>query len=97
MEDLTINADQFQQKVLEEILKQNAGTEYLKRFLDGQADKELFKKKVPITTYDGIKPYIERIVVNGEPADILLAEPVTAITLRYKFIYSYFLLFSNFN
>ncbi|EOX99581.1 GH3 family - like 7 [Theobroma cacao] len=81
LEDLTINADQFQQKVLEEILKQNAGTEYLKRFLDGQADKELFKKKVPITTYDGIKPYIERIVVNGEPADILLAEPVTAITL----------------
>ncbi|XVF01089.1 hypothetical protein REPUB_Repub04eG0057600 [Reevesia pubescens] len=81
LEDLTEHADQFQQKLLEEILKKNAGTEYLKRFLDGHVDKELFKKKVPITNYDDIQPYIERIVVNGEPSHILLAEPVTGITL----------------
>ncbi|XVE50007.1 hypothetical protein DITRI_Ditri01bG0127500 [Diplodiscus trichospermus] len=81
LEDLTINADHFQQKLLEEIVTKNAGCEYLNKFLDGQADKETFKKKIPITNYDGIKPYIERIVVNGEPSDILLADPVTGITL----------------
>ncbi|XWS63459.1 hypothetical protein CRYUN_Cryun06bG0099500 [Craigia yunnanensis] len=47
LEDLTTNADQFQQKLLEEILIKNA----------------------------------ERIVVNGEPSDILLAEPINGITL----------------
>ncbi|XWS68720.1 hypothetical protein CRYUN_Cryun04dG0115900 [Craigia yunnanensis] len=81
LEDLTRNADQFQQNLLEEILTKNAGTEYLKSFLDGHADKDLFRKNVPITNYDGIKPYIERIVVNGEPSDILLAEPIIGITL----------------
>ena len=65
LEDLTTNADQFQQKLLEDILTKNAGTEYLKRFLEGHADKELFKKKVPITNYDGIKPYVELLSMES--------------------------------
>ncbi|KAG8479456.1 hypothetical protein CXB51_029773 [Gossypium anomalum] len=40
LEDLTSNAHKLQEQVLEEILKSNAGTEYLSRFFpNGQADK----------------------------------------------------------
>ncbi|OMP01038.1 GH3 auxin-responsive promoter [Corchorus olitorius] len=75
MEDLTNNADQIQQRVLSEILTRNAATEYLKRFLNAQIDNQLFKKIVPIVSYEDIRPYIDRIA-NGEPSDILLADPV---------------------
>ncbi|OMO73282.1 GH3 auxin-responsive promoter [Corchorus olitorius] len=76
LEDITINAREIQEKVLEDILRRNAGTEYLKGFLNGQIDKQLFKKNVPIVTYEDIKPYMDRIA-NGEPSNILLAEPIT--------------------
>ncbi|KAK8573688.1 hypothetical protein V6N13_009776 [Hibiscus sabdariffa] len=62
LEDLTNNAHEIQDQVLEEILTRNAGTEYLSRFfLNGQVDKQNFKTNVPIVTYDGTKPYIYRI------------------------------------
>ncbi|XVE50221.1 hypothetical protein DITRI_Ditri01bG0144500 [Diplodiscus trichospermus] len=76
MEELTTNAQQIQEQLLEEILMKNAATEYLSRFLNGHADRQLFKKNVPIVSYEDIKPYIDRIA-NGEPSDILLAEPLT--------------------
>ncbi|XVE80122.1 hypothetical protein DITRI_Ditri14bG0113900 [Diplodiscus trichospermus] len=76
IEELTTNAQQIQEQLLGEILKRNAGTEYLSKFLHGQTDKQLFKRNVPIVTYEDIRPYIDRIA-NGEPSDILLAEPVT--------------------
>ncbi|XVF18809.1 hypothetical protein REPUB_Repub11eG0055200 [Reevesia pubescens] len=76
IEEQTTNAHQVQEKVLENILKRNAETEYLKKFLHGQTDKQLFKKNVPIVTYEDIKSYIDRIV-NGEPSNILMAEPLT--------------------
>ncbi|KAG8501752.1 hypothetical protein CXB51_003952 [Gossypium anomalum] len=76
IEELTTNAEQIQDEVLREILSRNAGTEYLRGFLHGQTEKQLFKKNVPIVTYEDLKPYIDRIA-NGETSDILLAEPVT--------------------
>ncbi|OMO73281.1 GH3 auxin-responsive promoter [Corchorus olitorius] len=76
LEDITSNAHEIQEKVLEDILRRNSGTEYLKGFLNGQIDKQLFKKNVPIVTYEDIKPYMDRIA-NGEPSNILLAEPIT--------------------
>ncbi|XWS52080.1 hypothetical protein CRYUN_Cryun11dG0036500 [Craigia yunnanensis] len=75
MEELTTNAQQIQELVLGEILRRNAETEYLRGFLHGQTDKQLFKNNVPIITYEDIKPYIDRIV-NGETSNILLAEHV---------------------
>ncbi|KAK8973561.1 hypothetical protein V6N11_030751 [Hibiscus sabdariffa] len=76
LEDLTSNAHEIQDQVLEEILTRNAGTEYLSRFfLNGQVDKQNFKTNVPIVTYDDIKPYIDRIA-GGEPSSILLADPI---------------------
>ncbi|KAG8497240.1 hypothetical protein CXB51_008472 [Gossypium anomalum] len=76
IEELTTNAQQIQDEVLREILSRNARTEYLRGFLRGQTDKQLFKKNVPIVTYEDLRPYIDKIV-NGETSDILLAEPIT--------------------
>ena len=59
LEELTTNAHQIQEQVLGEIVMRKAGTEYLRRFLHGQTDKQLFKKYVPIVTYEDIKPYID--------------------------------------
>ncbi|WRX15577.1 GH3 family - like 6 [Theobroma cacao] len=78
LEDLTENVYQIQQRVLEEIITRNAHTEYLKGFLNGQSDKDLFKKKVPVVNYEDIKPYIERIA-NGDSSNIITAEPVTEL------------------
>ncbi|AEE32336.1 auxin-responsive GH3 family protein [Arabidopsis thaliana] len=76
LEELTSNAKQIQEDVLEEILTLNANTEYLHRFLHGSSDKVLFKKNVPVVTYDDVKPYIER-VANGEPSDVISGGPIT--------------------
>ncbi|PPS04705.1 hypothetical protein GOBAR_AA15953 [Gossypium barbadense] len=76
LEDLTNNAHELQEQMLEEILRRNAGTQYLSRFFpSGQADKQNFKTNVPIVTYEDIKPYIDRIA-NGETSSILLADPI---------------------
>ncbi|TYH75621.1 hypothetical protein ES332_D04G032100v1 [Gossypium tomentosum] len=80
--ELTKNAEQIQDEVLGEILSRNAGTEYLRGYLHGQTEKQLFKKNVPIVTYEDLKPYIDRIA-NGETSDILLAEPITGFFLRH--------------
>ncbi|CAN6908067.1 unnamed protein product [Brassica oleracea] len=75
LEELTSNAKQIQDDVLTKILKSNANTEYLSRFLEGSSDKELFKKNVPVVSYEDVKPYIDR-VANGEPWDIISGEPI---------------------
>ncbi|KAH1098528.1 hypothetical protein J1N35_015449 [Gossypium stocksii] len=75
LEDLTENVEQIQQRVLEEIITRNARTDYLKGFLDGQFDKQVFKKTVPVVNYEDIKPYIERIA-NGDSSNIISAEPI---------------------
>ncbi|OMO73265.1 GH3 auxin-responsive promoter [Corchorus olitorius] len=69
IEEQTTNAHEIQQQLLEDILKENAETEYLNKYLNGQIDKQLFKKNVPIVTYEDIKHYIDRIV-NGEPSSL---------------------------
>ncbi|CAF2082441.1 unnamed protein product [Brassica napus] len=80
LEELTSNARQIQDDVLNKILKANANTEYLQRFLQGSSDKDLFKKNVPVVSYEDVKPYIDR-VSNGEPSDVISGEPITAFLL----------------
>jgi auxin responsive GH3 family protein len=83
LEDLTTNAHQVQQQVLEKILTQNVHTEYLSSFLNGHSNKKLFKEKVPVVNYEDIKPYIERIA-NGEPSEIISAQPITELLTRFR-------------
>lgn len=88
IEELTTNAGQVQQQVLKEILTGNANTEYLHGFLNGETDRSLFRRRVPIVDYDRVKPYIERIA-NGEPSDIISSKPIVELLTRYIYIYIY--------
>ncbi|KAJ6758182.1 INDOLE-3-ACETIC ACID-AMIDO SYNTHETASE [Salix koriyanagi] len=78
VEDVTCNADEVQRKVLAEILSRNANVEYLQRYgLDGnKADRETFKKVMPVVSYEDLKPDIERIS-NGDTSQILCSQPIS--------------------
>ncbi|KAJ0260876.1 4-substituted benzoates-glutamate ligase 2 [Hirschfeldia incana] len=80
LKDLTFNVNQIQDSLLEEILTPNLKTEYLQCFHMDRFDKELFKKNVPVVTYEDIQPYIDR-VVNGESSDVISARPITGFLL----------------
>ncbi|KAL4191964.1 hypothetical protein AMTRI_Chr06g169950 [Amborella trichopoda] len=78
IEDLTQGAGQVQRRVLDEILRRNSETEYLKGFIQGDLGRETFKKKVPVVNYEDVKPYIERIA-NGEPSQIISGQPISEL------------------
>ncbi|KAL0384278.1 UNVERIFIED_CONTAM: putative indole-3-acetic acid-amido synthetase GH3.1 [Sesamum radiatum] len=74
---MTRNADSVQQNLLAQILTRNAQTEYLQRYnLNGATDRETFKSKIPMVTYEDLQPLIQRIA-NGDRSPILSAHPVS--------------------
>ncbi|CAN8283978.1 unnamed protein product [Cochlearia groenlandica] len=77
IKEMTRNVDLVQKKVIKEILSRNSDTEYLKRFgLKGcVTNRKLYKNKVPVITYDDIKPEIQRIA-NGDRSMILSSYPI---------------------
>ena len=82
IEEMTRNADQVQEKILVEILSQNGETEYLQRFkLAGATDRDTFKSKVPVVTYEDLQPDIQRIA-NGDRSPILSSHPISEFLTR---------------
>nr|KYP44310.1 Indole-3-acetic acid-amido synthetase GH3.6 [Cajanus cajan] len=77
IEEVTIKADEIQEKVLSEILSRSAHAEYLQRHdLDGCTDRSTFKKRIPVVTYEDLKPDIDRIA-NGDTSPILCCKPIS--------------------
>ncbi|EPS68816.1 hypothetical protein M569_05951, partial [Genlisea aurea] len=77
IEEMTRSTDAVQEQVLAQILARNAQTEYLRSFnLDGATDRDTFKSKVPMVTYEDIQPLIQRIA-NGDRSSILSAHPIS--------------------
>lgn len=77
IEEMTMNVDTIQEKVLTEILSRNAETEYLQRYkLGGATDRKTFKARVPVVTYEDLQPEIRRIA-NGDRSPILSAHPIS--------------------
>ncbi|XWS45202.1 hypothetical protein CRYUN_Cryun15aG0115900 [Craigia yunnanensis] len=77
IEEMTKNVDSVQERVLGEILSRNTETEYLRRFqLKGATDRETFKSKIPVVTYEDLQPEIQRIA-NGDQSLILSAHPIS--------------------
>ncbi|XP_073118938.1 probable indole-3-acetic acid-amido synthetase GH3.1 [Henckelia pumila] len=77
IEEMTRNADSVQENVLAEILARNCHTEYLDGYkLCGATDRETFKSKVPVVTYEDLQPLIQRIA-DGDRSPILSAHPVS--------------------
>jgi len=82
IEDVTANADEVQKRVLSEILSRNANVEYLRRHgLNGQTDRDTFKKLLPVITYEDVQPDINRIA-NGDTSPILTSKPITEFLTR---------------
>ncbi|KAG9440324.1 hypothetical protein H6P81_020489 [Aristolochia fimbriata] len=70
-------ADEVQKRVLADILARNAGTEYLTRYgLGGATDRDAFKAKIPVVTYEDLQPEIQRIA-NGDRSPILSSRPIS--------------------
>ncbi|XP_023003445.1 probable indole-3-acetic acid-amido synthetase GH3.1 [Cucurbita maxima] len=79
IEDITKNTDSVQERVLAEILTRNAHTEYLNRFqLNGATNRDTFKSKVPVVTYEDLQPDIER-VANGDRSPIFSSHPISEL------------------
>ncbi|XP_075482408.1 putative indole-3-acetic acid-amido synthetase GH3.1 [Primulina tabacum] len=77
IEEMTKNTDSVQEKVLAEILGQNTETEYLRRFnLNGAMDRDSFKSRIPVVTYEDLQPEIQRIA-NGDFSPILCSHPIS--------------------
>ncbi|KAL6277577.1 hypothetical protein ACE6H2_021178 [Prunus campanulata] len=77
IEETTRNTDSVQESVLSEILSRNSETEYLKRFgLCDATDRDTFKSKVPVVTYEDLQPEIQRIA-NGDRSLILSSHPIS--------------------
>ncbi|KAF8109406.1 hypothetical protein N665_0096s0019 [Sinapis alba] len=76
LEDVTSNAKEIQDSVLQAILSRNAQTEYLRGFLNGQLDKKSFKKNLPIVTYEDYRSYIDRIA-DGESSNLICDRPIS--------------------
>ncbi|XP_066346115.1 indole-3-acetic acid-amido synthetase GH3.8-like [Miscanthus floridulus] len=77
IEEMTSDVDAVQERVLAEILARNAGTEYLARCgLAGATDRDAFRARVPVVTYEDLQPDIQRIA-NGDRSPILSAHPIS--------------------
>ncbi|KAF5937088.1 hypothetical protein HYC85_024594 [Camellia sinensis] len=71
IEEITRNDDSDQENVLSEILSRNAQTKYLRQFkLSGATDRDTFKSKIPVITYEDLQPEIQQIA-NGDRSPIL--------------------------
>lgn len=82
IEEMTRNTDPVQENVLAQILARNAQTEYLKSFnLNGATDRETFKSKIPMVTYEDLQPLIQRIA-DGDRSPILSSHPVSEFLTR---------------
>ncbi|KAK4346635.1 hypothetical protein RND71_032974 [Anisodus tanguticus] len=83
IEEMTRNTDSVQEKVLAEILSRNANTEYLHRFkVGGAIDRDTFKSKVPVVTYEDLEADIDR-VANGDRSPIFSSHPISEFLTRY--------------
>ncbi|XP_057964834.1 probable indole-3-acetic acid-amido synthetase GH3.1 [Malania oleifera] len=77
IEETTRNADAVQEAMLADIMSRNAETEYLKRHcLGGATDRDTFKSKIPVITYEDLQLEIQRIA-NGDRSAILSAYPIS--------------------
>ncbi|KAL2622628.1 hypothetical protein R1flu_002833 [Riccia fluitans] len=79
LEEVTSDPRGEQEKLLEHILRKNASTHYLQQFrLNGATDVNTFRQLMPVSDYDSICPFIERIA-EGDKAPLLSADPVTEL------------------
>jgi hypothetical protein len=92
IERLTEKADEVQKNILKEILTRNRETEYLNKYMKGSKDVLEFKRNVPVITYMGVRPFIQRIA-NGEDSSLITGHPITEMLCRWSLILFFTLFF----
>lgn len=89
IEEMTANAGEVQAMVLAEILKRNAETEYLRRHgMGGATGRRAFRERIPIVSYEDLKPDIQRIA-DGDRSAILSAAPISEFLTRFFFFFDW--------
>ncbi|KAL2649378.1 hypothetical protein R1flu_017506 [Riccia fluitans] len=79
LEDITRNPGVYQEQMLAHILKKNANSVYLQELaLNGATDIDTFRKLVPVSDYERILPFVQRIV-QGDKAPLLGCDPVVEL------------------
>ncbi|MDR0420406.1 MAG: GH3 auxin-responsive promoter family protein [Prevotellaceae bacterium] len=74
-------SDEIQHKVFKDIVSHGKNTAFGKQFnFDKIADRDDFRKIIPISDYENLKPYIERIVTNKEQ-NVLWDTPVRWVAM----------------
>ena len=67
LDEASRNAVSISEQVILDILRDNASTEYGKKYDFANIHSiEEYKEKVPFSTYDDYQPYIERMIMNDE-------------------------------
>ncbi|MED6210543.1 hypothetical protein PIB30_065072 [Stylosanthes scabra] len=87
-EQVSKNGGSVQTEILSQILKQNHGVEYLKKWLgyhniqemDSSALESLFTSMVPISSHEDFEPFIQRIA-DGDTNPLLTQQPLTTLSL----------------
>ncbi|MED6225117.1 hypothetical protein PIB30_090631 [Stylosanthes scabra] len=87
-EQVSKNGGSVQTEILSQILKQNHGAEYLKKWLgyhniqemDSSALESLFTSVVPISSHEDFEPFIQRIA-DGDTNPLLTQQPITTLSL----------------
>lgn len=97
-EDVSKKASSVQTQILSNILKQNHGVEYLKKWLGDYnvlemepcALESLFTSLVPISSHADFEPFIQRIS-DGDTHALLTRQPITTLSLRcFTFYVAFF-------
>ncbi|XP_016188318.1 jasmonic acid-amido synthetase JAR1 [Arachis ipaensis] len=99
-EQVSQKGGSVQKEILSQILKQNHGAEYVKKWLgyhniqemDSSALESLFTSVVPISSHADFEPFIQRIA-DGDTNPLLTQQPITTLSLssgttegRQKFV-----------
>lgn len=99
-DEVAENADIVQTQTLSQILQQNYGVEYLKKWfgdisvqdMEENALESLFTSLVPLASHADLEPYIQRIA-DGDEAPLLTHQAITNLSLssgttegRQKFV-----------
>ncbi|KAJ8618163.1 hypothetical protein MRB53_014349 [Persea americana] len=87
-EDIAFKAACVQTQTLHQILEQNFGVEYLRKWLGNLkiqdiepcALESLYTSLVPLVSHADLEPYIQRIA-DGDPSPLLTQEPITTLSL----------------
>ena len=98
-EDVSQNAGFVQTQLLFQILKQNYGVEYLKKWLgsynilemDACALESLFSSVVPLASHADFEPFMQRIA-DGDTTPLLTQQPITTLSLRYHHLFIFYTL-----